>query len=205
MTGHPPPDPFGTQGDIPPLTRPAVPGVPSKRPRRHLLLGTLVAVAALLLGALIGALSLPDDDQEPRPAAAGAGTSPASAPTAPPSSEAPRAPTTSRPAPASTTPAQPGAPEAAGDQAAARKVAQRAMDALNTRNVRMAKRISCEASTVQDDALEDIPEGTHYELGRGATITGERAVVPFTITYRDRSSSDEVHLEREGDSWCVLG
>lgn len=158
-----------------------------------------VAALALALGALIGVLMLPDGEP-PAPRDAGATSkkrTPGAAPLSPSATSAAGTPRQS------TGPTPPRV--RTEDERSARRVAQRAMDALSQRDTELAKRLSCDPDTVRDGVLAEIPEGTAFALDDAVSVTGDRAVVPFTLTYKGQDRHDEVHLARDGDGWCVVG
>lgn len=199
---HPsPPGPERPGGDH--FARPADPDFSGNATRSRTtfrrLLAVLIGVAALLLGSLIGLLLIKDDGGPVDTANKSVGASGEKAPDSSPGAGAP-APNTAAPS----SEASAGAPRTE-DESAARAIAQRAMNALNKRDVQLAKQISCEPGSVRDDALEDIPDGTEYALKDEVRVGGDQAVVPFTIVYQGQKREDEVHLERERTGWCVVG
>lgn len=95
------------------------------------------------------------------------------------------------------------------DRAAVERLVQETLTALNTRDVALSRRLSCEPARVADDTYARTPRGARFTLARPPSITGAAADVGITATYPSEGTAVTRNLKflmtKRATGWCVRG
>src|SRR5699024_2758 len=89
-------------------------------------------------------------------------------------------------------------------ETAVRRLAEKAVTALNERDVRLAESIACEPSRIGDDFGSRLPTGTHVRLVGSPTIDGDQASVSTEFSGHGTPSTADMPIRRNGSGWCVI-
>jgi len=90
----------------------------------------------------------------------------------------------------------------ADDTELVKRVAELAVTSINTRDVELAKSISCDPSTAGD--ASDLPPDAHAEVTGEPVLDGpDRAKVPVRFSAGGKTEDEQLEVERRDGRWCV--
>ncbi|MGH3949427.1 MAG: hypothetical protein ACRDSE_09915 [Pseudonocardiaceae bacterium] len=96
-------------------------------------------------------------------------------------------------------------PDAAHAAAKVRRIAEQAMHVLNTKDLALARKLSCEPETEKQEDLDKIPDTVEFTLAGEPVVIADRA----TVSYRAMNSvngnahNGTLTLRRVDGAWCA--
>ncbi|HEX2131425.1 MAG TPA: hypothetical protein VHH15_07670 [Actinophytocola sp.] len=165
--------------------------------RRRMVTITVGAVVVLaVVGVVVYLLTRPDSEEATGPDV------PTISNEAPPS-DPPPAPSVSNPPAGKATGEVSVPPPADDEQAAARTVAEDAIDAINTQNLDAMTELACDPNAVGQ--AEDLTSGVTATLRENPTINGDEAKVQLELDIEGLEPQvvDLTLEKRQDGSWCV--
>lgn len=90
-----------------------------------------------------------------------------------------------------------------GDKADVKEAGQKAVDAINDRDVNLAKEVACSPETVTQSDIDEMPQGMEAKLLGEPVITGGTATIDAELSFQGQSEKSPIKLKKEGSRWCV--
>lgn len=189
-----------------------------KPKKTGLLVGLATAGALLVAGGLVALILLIGDDTDAGQAQVETGQAegqPNQEPGGTGGDELPPEPDIQQPREPADDPGDESTSEGSGgtadDEAELRELAEAAMEALNNTDADLARSISCDPTTVDEDQIEYVPGELDFRITGDPVINGDSATIPFEVsginpeTGEYETAGEDLPAEHMDGEWCLSG